>query len=69
MTIVDKLDPKIPLLIEGESAKSSRAIYLNELLESKDYQIVEPDEKLGSYGMNDSLYNFSKLGRKLLNVI
>lgn len=55
MTVIDKLDPNISIFIEGDRAKSNnRSIYLNELLDSNDLEIVEPDEQLGSSGMNDS---------------
>ncbi len=52
MTIADKLDKDIPLLIEGgEKAKSvNAALHLDELLEKQDFEIVEPDQPVGANG-------------------
>ena len=50
MTVIDQLDKDLNLIIEGESAKKSKALHLDELLEKQEFEIVEPNEPIDSNG-------------------
>ena len=64
MTVVDQIDKKICLVIEGERSKMCQALYLNEMIENQQMEIVSPDEQVDSNGI---IMKFMKFQDKSIN--
>lgn len=50
MTIVDKLNKDVHLIIEGEKATKSNAFFLEDALEKQEYEVVQPNEPVLANG-------------------
>lgn len=58
MTIVDKLNKDVHLLIEGEKATKSNAVSLEEALEKQEFEIVQSNEPVlanGNFTLDKSI--------------